>query len=377
MKGKELRVGLIGHKFMGKAHSNAYRKIPMFFQPESRICLDTLCGIGEDLEETARRYGFSRFCTDWRRVVEDPKIDIVDICTPDNFHREIAVAAAGAGKHVVCEKPLALSYAEAREMTGAVTRAGVKNLCNFTYRGVPALMLARKIIKDGGIGRVLQLDMRYLQDFALSPDTPFGWRMDTVQAGPGIAGDKGAHVIDLARFLADEPVEVCGCSSLYVHERPVSGTSERKEVTTPDAVFFLINFHKGAKGVFTVSNASAGRKNALLLEIYGDRGAIRFDLERINELEVYIEKKEDALNGFRTVNVTESFHPMMYAWWPSGHVLGWEHAFVHQLYGFIRAIETDGRNESAFEDGMLAQRVIDAVGKSIVENRWIRVDTIH
>lgn len=371
-----LNIGLIGHKFMGKAHSHAYRDLEMFFEIDHHLVCHTLCGMEDDLEEAAERYGFLHSTRDWKSVVENPEIDVIDICTPDKFHKEIAIEAAKHGKHVICEKPLCLNYQEAREMYSAVKANGVHHLCNFTYRGLPAIKLARQLIESGKIGEIYHFRGFYFQDFSLSPDFPFVWRMDKELAGAGIIGDKGAHVVDLARYLAGEIQEVCCQSAVFVKERKAAESGEKKTVTTSDAAVFLACFENGALGNFEVSNMSAGRKNALLFEITGSKGAIRFDLERLNELEVYFDEEEEGIKGFRKIHVTESCHNLVSHWWPSGHNLGWEHTFIHQIYGLVHAIETGTENESNFYDGMACQQVLDAAALSDQKHSWIAVNEI-
>jgi len=351
---KPFNIGLIGHGFMGRAHSHAWRDVGMFF--DVRVNMRTLCGVGEGVDEVAGQFGWQRHTSDWREVVDDPEIDIIDICTPDNLHAETAVAAARAKKHVICEKPMAVDAAGAEAMLGAVRENNVKGMCNFVYRGLPALKLAREWIRSGEIGEIYAFSGKYLQDFALDPDGLFGWRMDRAAAGAGILGDKGAHLVDMARFLIGEIGAVCVRSAQRIKTRR-DETGRFREVTTPDEAVFLADFHNGALGVFQVSNLCAGRKNAMLLEINGSKGSIRFDLERLNELDVYLE--QDDIGGFRTVNVTEKNHPYMSHWWPSGHALGWEHGFIHQFADFVSAIQNNTPNESDFNDGLQCQRVID------------------
>ena len=249
-------------------------------------------------------------------------------------------------------------------------------MCNFTYRGLPALKLAREIISSGKIGKIYHFKGLYLQDFSLSEDFPFVWRMDEKMAGAGTMADKGAHVIDMARYLVGEIEEVCAQSVLFVKDRKINGKDAYREVTTNDGAVFIGNFKNGAIGMFEVSNMCAGRKNAMVLEIYGSNGAVKFDLERLNELEVYFQDDEEPYRGFRTINVTESSHPYVANWWPSGHLIGWEHTFVHQIYDFIKAIECGAKNESDFEDGMKCQQIIDALVVSDKLHKWVKTSEI-
>ena len=371
---KQLNVGLIGHGFMGKAHSHAYHDLEMFFDIGCRLVRHTLCGVGGGLEEAAVRYGFPRITADWREVVNNPEIDIIDICTPDNSHRDIAVAAAEAKKHVVCEKPLALDAGQAKEMLEAVQRNGVKHLCNFVYRGVPAIRLAKTLLDENRFGNVYSFRAQYLQDFTLSPQFPYVWRMDHEVAGAGILADKGAHLIDLARFLVGEIVSLSAASAVFIPERTEPLTGNIRKVTSGDSAAFLARFANGAAGVFEVSNMAAGHKNNLLFEISCERGSIAFDLERLNELRVYSDDDPAEERGFKTVLATEPGHMYVSHWWPSGHALGWEHAFIHQIYELITAIEHGSEPPSNFYDGWRCQQAVDAAALSEKQRVWINLN---
>ena len=364
-----LRIGMIGRGFMGRAHSHAWHDLGMFFNHS--IEMKTLCGVGDGVAQAAKQYGWQNSTEDWRQVIQDPDIHIVDICTPDHLHAEIAVAAADAGKHVICEKPMSVDSAGAEAMLQGIRENNVKGMCNFVYRGLPALKLARSLIQSGRIGKIYSFTGQYLQDFALSPDCLFGWRMDQKRAGAGIIGDKGAHLIDMARYLAGEIVSVSARSAQLISHRR-DDTGMLREVTTPDAAVFMAIFANGALGMFQVSNMCAGRKNAMLLEVNGSSGSICFDLERLNEIRVHFEDDND-VPGFRTVNVTEKYHPHMSRWWPSGHSLGWEHGFIHQFAEFMDAVVNNTANESNFLDGVLCQHVVDAVALSDKRHEWVEV----
>ena len=370
---KQLNIGLIGHGFMGKAHSHAYHDLEMFFDTQSAVVRHTLCGVGGGLEDAAKRYGFPRITSDWREVVENPEIDIIDICTPDSSHRDIAMAAAAANKHVICEKPLALDARQAKEMLEAVKRSGVKHMCNFVYRGVPAIRLAKTLLDEKRLGKVYAFKAQYLQDFSLSPQFPFVWRMDHTVAGAGILADKGAHLIDQARYLVGEIASLTAMSSVFIPERidPYAGTP--KKVTSGDSAAFLAQFENGAMGVFEMSNMAAGHKNSLLLEINCEKGSITFDLERLNELRVYSGDGSAAESGFKTILATEPGHAFISHWWPSGHVLGWEHAFTHQIHDLITAIEQDTEPPSNFYDGWRCQQAVDAAALSEKQRDWITI----
>jgi len=370
MKNGMINVALIGHKFMGKAHSHAYRDVGMFFDLDAKPCMKVLCGVGDDLASTAEAYGWERSEPDWAKVVADPEVDLVDICTPDRQHREIALAAARNGKHVFCEKPLALDLAEAREMYQCAQANHVVHMVNFVYRGIPALQLARQLIDEGRIGRIYQFKGLYQQDFALSPDFPFVWRMDKAQAGFGILADKGSHVIDLARYLAGEITQVACATDIFIRSRPLPDGGGMREVSTADAAVFIATFAGGGLGVFELSNTCAGSKNALTLEISGSLGTIRFDLERLNELELYLAEDPEATRGFRKIMVTAPGHPFMGNWWPEGHVLGWEHGFIHQVREMLQAIAQGRPASPSFLDGMRCQAVVEALAAADRDRGW-------
>jgi len=365
-----INIGLVGHRFMGKAHSHAYRDVGMFFRgavPRMRV----LCGLGDDLATAAAAYGWERAEESWRKVVEDPEVDVVDICTPDRLHREVALAAARNGKHVFCEKPLALTLPEAREMHDCAREYGVVHMVNFVYRGVPAVQLARKLIAEGRIGKVYQFKGIYQQDFSLSEEFPFVWRMDRAEAGHGVLADKGAHVIDLARFLVGEFESVACKTQTFVKERRPPGGGEKRPITTNDAAVFVASFVGGAIGTFELSNMCAGSKNALVFEVDGSRGSIRFDLERLNELEVYLADDPEEVRGFRRILVTSPGHPYVSHWWPEGHVLGWEHGFVHMVHELLEAIAEHRPATPSFQDGERCQAVVEALAAADRERKWV------
>lgn len=370
----DLNIGLIGHQFMGRAHSHALREVGVVFDLPLKPVMKTLCGIGDGLAATAERYGWQRTSEDWRSVVEDPGIHAVDICAPGSLHAEIAIAAARNGKHVLCEKPLALTAAEAAQMHDAAVQAGVVHMVNFNYRRVPAVAFARELIQQGRIGRVLFFEATYRQDWTLDPAVPFVWRMDRSVAGAGSMADKGSHIVDLARFLAGEFEAVSAATGIHVKERSLPGDSGvKREVTTDDAAVFTARFANGALGLFGTSRMAAGHKNTLAFEVNGTEGSIRFDLERLNELEVYFASEDGGTRAFRRLLVTEPSHPYMSAWWPAGHVIGWEHTFVHQYFEFISAIAKGSAVPPDFGDGLRAQQILDAVETAASEERWVRV----
>jgi predicted dehydrogenase len=363
--GGAIHFGLIGSRFMGKAHSHALHDLGFFFEPGAEAVRQVLCGLDDDLETTAARYGWKSACRSWREVVADPALDAISIAAPGNLHCEIAVAAAEAGKHVLCEKPLALSAAEAAHMLAAAEKAGVRHMVNFNYRRLPAVNLAKRLIAEGRLGEIYYFRATYWQDWPLDPMFPHVWRFDKTVAGAGSLADNGSHIVDLARFLVGEIAEVAAAATVYVKERG------SKPVTTDDAAAFIARFANGALGLFGTNRMSAGHKNALGFEVNGSRGSLIFDLERLNELQVYFTGEDPVAEGFRTVMATEGAHEYIKSWWPPGHVIGWEHTFVHQYYEFVKAIAGNIAASPGFHDGLAAQRVLDAVETAAAEKRWV------
>ena len=383
-----LNIGLVGDKFMGKAHSNAYHKIGMFFEPSAKICMKAICGRDEAwVKKSAEKYGWESYETSWERLVRRDDIDVVDITTPSNFHKEIAIGAAEEGKHVFCEKPLALNLKDAREMLEAVKKHGVKHQIGFNYRFAPAVQLAKKLIDEGKIGEIYHFRGLYLQDWIIDPDFPLVWRLDKKIAGSGSHGDLGAHLIDLARFLVGDFQRVIGMNKTFIKKRPIvdkmeglSGkaaeNAQMGEVTVDDATLFLAEFKNGALGSFEATRFAAGHKNGMSFEINGSKGSIKFEFERMNELQYYSVDDEEGLQGFRLIQVTEDVHPYAGAWWPAGHVIGYEHTFVHELYEFIESIANDKPTVPDFYDGVKCSQVLEAVDLSIEENSWVEVDSL-
>ena len=382
-----LRVAMVGHAFMGAAHSQAWRTAPHFFDLPLTPELAVLGG--RDAERTtaaAARLGWAEIETDWRRIIERDDIDLIDICTPGDTHAEIAIAALEAGKHVLCEKPLANTVAEAEAMTAAAERAqahGVRTMVGFTYRRVPAISLARQLVAEGRVGEVRHVRAQYLQDWLADPESPLTWRMDKEKAGSGALGDIGAHVIDLTQFITGERiVELTGRLETFVKERPypaaeTAGTlggggasTERGPVTVDDAASFLATFSDGAMGVFEATRFATGRKNAIRIEINGSKGSLAFDFEDMNVLEYFDATGDDETAGFRRILATEASHPYVAAWWPPGHGLGYEHGFTHQVVDLVRAIGAGTDPHPTFADGLQVQRVLAAVETSSDTRTW-------
>ncbi|MBA2955875.1 gfo/Idh/MocA family oxidoreductase [Nocardioides sp. MAH-18] len=384
---RTLRVAMIGHAFMGNAHSQAWRTAPYFFSLPLRPELALL--VGRDAgraAEAATRLGWTESSTDWREAIARDDIDLVDICTPGDTHAEIAIAALEAGKHVLCEKPLANTVAEAAEMTAAAEKAranGVLTMVGFTYRRVPAIGLARQLVAEGKIGDIRHVRAQYLQDWISDPEAPLSWRLDKEKAGSGALGDIGAHIVDLTQFITgDRIVELTGRLETFVKERPYpagdtsgslggGGTSvERGPVTVDDAASFLATFSSGAMGVFEATRFANGRKNAIRIEINGSLGSIAFDFEDMNVLEFFDATQPAAVGGFRRIIVTEAEHPYVAAWWPPGHGLGYEHGFTHQVVDLVTAIAEGTDPSPTFADGLQVQRVLDAVETSSETRTW-------
>lgn len=384
---KVINVGMVGYKFMGKAHSHAYKDVGMFFDLDADIVMHTICGRNEEgVREAAARFGWRNWETDWRRLVARDDIDLIDISVPSDAHKEIALAAIANGKHVLCEKPLALNLADAREMLEAAEKAGVKHGVCFNYRFLPAVQLAKKIIEEGKLGDIYHYRATYLQDWLVDPNAPLAWRLRKEVAGSGAHGDINAHSIDLARFLIGEFDRVVGHNRTFVKERPLleqsaglAGTgsaTQKGEVTVDDATGFLADFKNGAMGVFIASRFATGRKNHNTFEIHGSRGSIRWDLERLNELEVYFRDDEPELAGFRRILATEPQHKYAGNWWPTGHIIGYEHGFVHIVYEFTQHIVRDTPFAPTFYDGVKCQQVLEAVDLSIERGTWVNVDEL-
>ena len=367
-----VNIALIGYSFMGRAHSNAYRQVTPFFSPRLTPRLKVLCGRTKPaVERAARTLGWDEAATDWRDTVKRSDIDVVDICTPGDSHAEIAMAAARAGKVVLCEKPLANSVRDAERMLAAVRKAGVAHMVCHNYRRAPAVMLAKQIIAGGQLGEIRHFRGAYLQDWINDPAFPLLWRLDKRRAGSGALGDIGAHVIDLARFLVGEIAEVSGDLRTFIKTRPLPGRPRKRgRVTVDDAAVAVARFANGAMGTIEATRLAPGRKNHNRFEINGSKGSLAFDLERMNELDLYLESDRRGQRGFRTILVTESDHPFIKAWWPPGHVIGYEHTFTHTVYDLLEAMADDRIPEPSFVDGVKNQRVLDAIERSASSRRW-------
>jgi len=385
---KTVNVGLIGYKFMGKAHSQGFRDVGRFF-PDAKAfpAMKVICGRDVDgVQEAQKQFGWQEYETDWRKLITRDDIDLVDISTGNNVHAEMAVAAAEKGKHIFCEKPLAMNVREARAMVDAVKKAGVVNMVNFNYRAVPAIRFARQLIEEGAIGRVFHWRGFYLQDWIIDPDFPLVWRLEGDIAGSGSHGDLAAHSIDLAHYLVGDIDEVVGLQETFVKQRPklakttggltAEASTEMGDVTVDDASLFLVRFKNGAVGTFEATRFAAGHRNGNMFEINGDKGSIRFNVERMNELEYFDRSDPGDRQGFRVIATTEGSHPWMGAWWPPAHIIGWGQTFTHQIYELMNGI-ADGKNPHPdFEDGLKCQMVLEAVTMSARERQWVKVDSV-
>ncbi|WP_205471611.1 Gfo/Idh/MocA family protein [Nocardioides sp. SYSU D00038] len=382
-----LAVAMVGHAFMGAAHSQAWRSAPRFFDLPLDPAMRVVCGRDADrVAEAATRLGWAETETDWRRVVERDDVDLVDICTPGDTHAEIAIAALEAGKHVLCEKPLANTVEEAEAMVAAAEKAaaeGVRAMVGFTYRRVPAVALARKLVAEGRIGEIRHVRAQYLQDWIADPTAPLSWRLDKEKAGSGALGDIGAHIIDLTQHITgDRITSVSGRLETFVKERPLAAgdtagtlggggaSGETGPVTVDDAAVFIATFTGGALGVFEATRFATGRKNAIRIEINGSKGSLAFDFEDMNVLELFDATEPDETAGFRRILVTEPGHPYVEAWWPAGHGLGYEHGFTHQVVDLVRAVAEGTDPTPTFADGLQVQRVLGAVETSSDTRQW-------
>src|SRR5687768_15354359 len=385
---KTLRVGMIGYRFMGKAHSNAWRQAPRFFPLGAQIEMHTICGRDpKAVEEAREQFGWENASTDWKRVVNSREIDIVDINTPNDSHAEIAIAAARAGKHVLCEKPLALNVKQCEEMLDAVKKAKVVHMICHNYRRIPAIAQARKMIEAGALGDIFHYRARYSQDWIVDPDFPLVWRLQKGISGSGAHGDINAHIIDLGRYLVGEIKEVCGLMHTFIKERPImdeggrgqgltaKATRKMGKVTVDDAALFIGRFHNGALANLEATRFALGRKNHIEIEINGSKGSLFFDLEDLNRLKFFNNEDPQDRQGFRDILVTQpgGTHPYFGNWWPPGHIIGYEHTFVHTVADFVDACLRGKPVQPTFEDGLRNQRVLEAVEESARSRQWVKV----
>lgn len=364
-------IGMIGYKFMGKAHTNAWRQASYFFDPALKPRLKTVCGRdAAKVERFAERWGWETAVTDWRSVIDDPEVKIVDICSPNNTHESIALAALEAGKIVACEKPLAMNGAEATRMAAAAR--GKQNMVWFNYRRVPAIAFARQLVDEGRIGKVFHFRATYLQDWTLDPSVPLVWRMDKDVAGSGVTGDLHSHIVDLSNYLAGDITSVAGTSRIFVNERerPEGGSSP---VEIEDASIFVAKYANGAIGHFEATRFANGRKNGNTFELNGDQGSIYFNLEDMSRLWYFDSRDPKHVQGWRQISVWEECHPYMDKWWVPGCAIGYEHTFANQAADLLEAVAEDRPMKPDFDDGLKCQLVLDAVLEACASNQWVDV----
>lgn len=374
----EIGVGMLGYAFMGKAHSNAFKKIPyMMYPPPAIPKLIAVAGRNEEsVKEAAKRYGYEGYYTDWKKMLKDDRIQLFDNGGPNDAHADPCIAAAKAGKHILCEKPLGRSAKESAKMLEAVEKAGVVNMVAYNYRFVPALRLAHDLISSGQLGEIYHFRASYLQEWIMDPNFPYVWRLDKSIAGSGALGDLGSHVIDMARYLVGEPRKVSSMLKTFIKQRPVPGGGTGK-VSVDDAFTALLEFENGAIGTIEASRFCAGRKNHQVLEINGSKGSISFNMEKLNELEVFWKDESPReTQGFHNVLVSESYHPYWKNWWPQGHMIGWEHTFVHEITHMLESIVNKTSVApfgATFEDGYKNSVICDAILASAEKEKTIAI----
>ncbi|GAA3622663.1 Gfo/Idh/MocA family oxidoreductase [Kineosporia mesophila] len=387
---KTMGVGMIGYAFMGAAHSQAWRSAGHFFDLPVKARMTAICGRDRDATQAAAtRLGWEGVETDWRALIARDDIQLIDICSPGDTHAEIAIAALAAGKHVLCEKPLANTVAEAELMVGAARKArthGVRSMVGFNYRRVPAIALARKLVGEGRLGEIRHVRAQYLQDWIIDPQFPLVWRLQAERAGSGALGDIGAHIVDATQFIVgDHLAGVSGLTETFVKERPLPTSSSglsagagggKGAVTVDDAALFIGRFHGGALGSFEATRFAGGRKNAIRIEINGSLGSLAFDFEAMNELHLYDGRSSNETGGFTRILVTEPEHPYLRAWWPPGHLLGYEHSFTHEIADLLTDLGNDTDPTPSFEDGLQVQQVLAAVTESAAaSSHWQTLPT--
>jgi len=387
---KKVNVAILGTKFMGKAHSNAWLAAPRFFDLPFEPVLKMVCA--RDMEATkdfADNWGYEQVESDWRKAIESKDIDVVAICTPTHLHKEMAIAAAEAGKHIFCEKPAAIGYTDAVEMAKAADKAGVLHYLNHNYRRVPAVAYAKQLIDEGKIGDIYHWRGAYLQDWIMDPNFPYIWQLQKEMAGAGPHYDLNSHSVDLARYLVGEIETVSAMMKTFITERPLPGagagtfsaggntSTEMGKVTIDDAAFMNTEFENGALGSFNSSRFAGGRKNYNVFEIYGSKGSLAFNLERMNELEYYNMDDPEPVQGFRTIPATLGGHPYVDAWWPPAHIIGYEHTFSHAVKDFLKALAGDKKVTPNLWDGAKIMQVLDAAILSDKEGRKVKVSEIQ
>jgi predicted dehydrogenase len=373
---------------MGMAHSNAFRQVSKFFDMPVEPVMKVLCGRNpEETKALAEKYGWEEASTDWKKVISRDDIDIVDISTPGNLHHPMAIAAAKAGKHIICEKPLSNTLSESKEMLRAVEKAGVQHMCGFTYRFAPAVQSIKNMVKSGQLGEIFHFRAAYQQDWIVDPSFPRVWRLQKKLTGSGALGDIGAHILDMAHNILGPVSEVCAATETFITQRPIpetdTGIGKKKrakgkpkmgKVDVDDAAIFLARFASGKTlGTFEATRFAPGRRNHHCFEIYGSKGSIIWDLEHMNYFQYYNGSDPDLQQGFRTIHATDGGHPYADNWWPPAHIIGYEHCFVHEMYEFLTQLRRKKVTYPTFADGVQCQKVLDAVEKSAANKRWVTV----
>ena len=375
---RKINVGIIGYGFMGRAHSNAYRQVSKFFDTGVELELKAACGRSQAATEAfAGNWGWQEVETDWRKLVERKDIDLIDICSPNNTHYEIAMAAAQVGKMIACEKPLAMDGNEAREMARAVKQAGVSNMVWYNYRRVPAITLAQRIIAEGRLGRIFHFRSAFLQDWTISPDVPMIWRLDKDVAGSGVTGDLVSHLLDTARYLIGDVAALSALLRVFIPERdfvdPKTGNKQRRKVEIDDACLLLAEFANGALGTFEATRYARGHKATNYFEVNGEKGSILFDLEDMAHLKYFDYTDDKHVQGFRNILVTGAEHPYMAKWWVPGLIIGYEHTFTHQLADFFQGLADGKKFSPDFEEAAKCQLILDAILESAESQRRVAV----
>jgi len=374
----DLRIGMIGYGFMARAHSNAYRKVSNFFDLKRKPVLQAACGRDKkQLRAFTKKWGYAAMETDWRKLIERDDIDAVDICAPNNLHCEMALAAAKAGKMILCEKPLAMDVKEGKKMVDAVTKAKVRNMVWYNYRRVPAVTMAKQLIDEGKLGRIFHFRAKFLQDWTIASDLPQGgtalWRLDVKAAGSGVTGDLLAHCIDTARWLNGEVDQVSAMTETFIKKRKHTLTGKMQKVGIDDACAFLARFKNGSLSTFESTRYARGHKAQYVFEINGEHASIAWDLHDLHRLEFFDHRDEGKLRGWRSIHITDSDHPYMDKWWVPGLQIGYEHSFVHGVADFIQSLETRKSVQPDFKDALRTQAVCEAVLKSAKKGKWVKV----
>ncbi len=375
---KTLKVGLLGYGFMGKAHSRAFRDVCRFFDLPFKIEMKVICGRNEfKLKDAAEKYGWKSYETDWRKVVSDSDIDIIDIATPGYAHKDQVIESAKNKKHIICEKPIANNFPDAVEMYETAKKNKVKHFVMFNYRRVPAIALAKEMMVSGEIGEIFNFRAFYLQDWILDPKFPRVWRLEKSKAGSGALGDIGSHIVDIARYLIGDINEVVSAMRTFIKLRPLPEDMRKNgKVDVDDSVAFLANFKNGIYGTFEATRFANGRKNFNGFEIYGSKGSLIFNFESMNELQYFSSGDKKGRQGFKRILVTDDIHPYIKSWWPPGHIIGYEHTFVNAIYDFFKCLYENKMPSPDLADGAKVQAVIDAVERSAKNKTWETVSPV-